>query len=433
MPIKILMPALSPTMTEGNLARWLKKEGDKVKAGDVIAEIETDKATMEVEAVDEGTLGKILVQGGTQGVAVNKPIALLLEKGEKPEVLKNYSVDEKPAVAKAEVPQPMLASQTVAAVSQQPATQAAALGAASPSRIFASPLARRVAQENSVNLSLVKGSGPAGRIVRSDVEAFKASSPVGTAANTSAGISMPAGVNAIDLANKLGMPYTTVPNSLTRKTIAKRLLEAKQTVPHFYLTVNCRIDLLMEARQRINESGKNGKISVNDFVIKAAAMALRKVPAANASWSDEAILLYNDVDVSMAVASPSGLITPIIKNADLKGLCTISTEAKDLATRAREGKLKPLEYQGGTFCVSNLGMFGISEFSAIINPPQACILAVGAAEKRPVVSVDGKNIEVGTVMSCTLSCDHRVVDGSVGAEFLAVFKKFIENPIEMLV
>ena len=429
MPIEILMPALSPTMTEGNLAKWLKDEGDAVAAGDVIAEIETDKATMEVEAVDEGVLGKILVPGGTEGVQVNQPIALLLEEGEDSGALEGYSAgtvkgparaSKEPTEAAESKPPAAPPAPPIAAPSPAPATDKGA-------RVFASPLARRMAQQAGIDLAAVKGTGPHGRIVKADIEGAMAGgvAPAAAAAPRAA----PAGPGARQTADSLGMSYQLQPNSNMRKVIARRLSESKQTVPHFYLTVDCEIDDLLAARKRINEE-HDLKISVNDIVIKAAAMALKKVPAANASWDDEGILLYDHADISVAVATPAGLITPIVKVAESKGLEAISGEMKDLAGRAREGKLKPEEFQGGTFSVSNLGMFGIREFAAIINPPQGCILAVGAGEQRAVVKNGA--LAVATVMSCTLSVDHRVVDGAVGAEFMATFKRLIENPLAML-
>lgn len=422
MPIQITMPALSPTMTEGKLAKWTKKEGDKIKAGDVIAEIETDKATMEVEAVDEGTLGKILVADGTEGVAVNTPIAMLLEDGES-------AADLGKAAAPKAAPTAPSAAPAAAPVAQKASPVAVQMDKGS--RVFASPLARRLAGEKGIDLSAVSGTGPHGRIVKDDVLNFK-----GGAAKAPASAGAPrtasAGPNAKQLADLLGMEYTELPNNNIRKVVASRLLESKQTVPHFYLTIDCRIDDLLAARERLNAEAKGAfKLSVNDFVIKASAMALKAYPAANVSWTDDTILQYHSSDISVAVATPNGLITPIVKSAETKGLREISEEVKDLAARAREGKLKPVEFQGGTFSISNLGMYGIKDFAAIINPPQACILAVGAGIQQPVV-VNGK-LEVGTVMSVTLSVDHRAVDGAVGAEYLQVFKRYIENPVSMLV
>ena len=426
MPIQILMPALSPTMTEGNLAKWLKNEGEAVKPGDVIAEIETDKATMEVEAVDEGKLGKILVPAGSQGVKVNQPIALLLEEGEDASALaKAATAAPKPAAAgptpaPAAVPPPV-AQQPVAAPAPAPAATAAAPG----ERLFASPLARRMAQQAGLDLARLNGSGPHGRIVKADIDAALARGAPAAVKPTAAAAPAPA-------PPVFGLPaFTEQPHSMMRKVIARRLVESKREAPHFYLTIDCNIDRLLQLRQEINAKREKDKISVNDFVIKASALALKQVPAANASWTENAVRLYQGVDVSVAVATPGGLITPIIRNADSKSLSTISVEMKDLAARAREGKLKPEEYQGGTFSVSNLGMFGIREFAAVINPPQGAILAVGAGEQRPIVKDNA--LAIATMMSCTLSVDHRVVDGAIGAEFLAAFKKLIEDPLNMLI
>lgn len=427
MPIQILMPALSPTMTEGKLSKWLVKEGDEVSSGDIIAEIETDKATMELEAVDEGKIGKILVDAGTDGVEVNKPIGVLLEEG------------EDAGDIKADAPTP-------APVAPEPAPQAAAAPAPAASapapkpvpqpntsngdgRVIASPLAKRIAANAGVDLASVKGSGPNGRIVKTDVEgAISGGASQKQAAKSQAVVvSSSASADVPDF----GQAYTEVENSGVRKIIARRLLEAKQTIPHFYLTVDCMLDDLLKLRKELNSrDGIDYKLSVNDFIIKASAMAMRKVPMVNATWTDEAVRLYDNVDVSVAVSTEGGLITPIIRNADQKGLSTISNEMKDLAARGRDNKLTPEEYQGGGFSISNLGMFGIKEFSAIINPPQTAILAVGAGEQRPVVK-DGA-LAVATVMSCTLSCDHRVVDGAVGAEFLAALKPLIEDPLSLL-
>lgn len=421
MPIQVTMPALSPTMTEGKLAKWTKKEGDKIKSGDVIAEIETDKATMEVEAADEGTLGKILVPEGTEGVAVNTVIAMLLAEGETANDL-----GAAPAATKA-APAAAAPAQASAPVTTAPKTVTAPQTGGN--RVFASPLARRIAAEKGIDLSGVKGTGPHGRIVKADLAAAKPG--VATAA-PSAARAPSAGVDAKKQSDLLGMAYTEIPNNSIRKVVASRLLESKQTVPHFYLTVDCRIDDLLASREKLNAEAKGAyKLSVNDFVIKAVAMALKAYPAANVAWTDSAILQYDSADISVAVATPNGLITPIVKAAETKGLRQISEEVKDLAGRAREGKLKPVEFQGGTFSISNLGMYGVKDFGAIINPPQACILAVGAGIEQPVV-VNGK-LEVGTVMSVTLSVDHRAVDGAVGAEFLQFFKRYIENPVSMLV
>ncbi len=419
MPIEILMPALSPTMTEGNLAKWHKSEGDAVAPGDIIAEIETDKATMEIEAVDEGTLAKILVAEGTEGVAVNTPIALMLEEGEDASAL-----DAAPTA-----PSPPPAAPAAA---EAPAPQAAPTPTVEKGdRVFASPLARRMAKQAGLALDGLTGSGPHGRIVKADIEAALSG---GAPAPVAAPAAAPA--PAAPMAEAPGMPpFSEIPHSAMRKVIARRLSESKREAPHFYLTVDCDIDALLATRKELNgrspaEGPDAYRISVNDFIIRAAALALRKVPAANASWTDEAIRLYEAADISVAVAIPDGLITPVIRNADGKGLAEISRAMKDLAGRARDGKLMPEEYQGGTFSISNLGMFGIKEFAAVINPPQGAILAVGAGEQRPVVK-DGA-LAIATMMSCTLSIDHRVVDGSAGAEFMAAFKGFIEDPLTML-
>ena len=428
MPIQILMPALSPTMTEGTLSKWMVKEGDEVTSGDIIAEIETDKATMELEAVDEGKVGKILVPEGTEGVAINKPIVVLLEEGED-------AGDIKASNQAAPILEKLAPTVEPEKVKAAPAAQptAAASNTVAPSsdgdRMFASPLARRIAANAGINIADVQGSGPNGRIVKADVEkamsgGVMASSSVNTpemAAVSSASADVP----------DYGQPYTVEVNSGVRKIIARRLLEAKQNIPHFYLTIDCNIDALLALRRQLNNlDHADYNLSVNDFVIKASAVAMRRVPMVNATWTDEAIRLYDNVDVAVAVATDGGLITPILRHADQKGLSGISNEMKELAGRARGNKLKPDEYQGGGFSISNLGMFGIKEFSAIVNPPQSAILAVGAGEQRPIVK-DGV-LAVGTVMTCTLSCDHRVVDGVVGAEFLAAFKPLIENPLSLL-
>ena len=432
MPIKVTMPALSPTMTEGNLAKWHKKEGDKVSAGDVIAEIETDKATMEVEAVDEGILGRILVPAGTPGVPVNDVIAVLLEEGED-----KGSIDaflKGGAASKAVIPSVAEGSKnSVVQKKSDPSTTGLRPSAQDDkNRIFASPLARRIAADKGVDLSAVSGSGPHGRVVRADVENAKPGAKSSTGAAPAAARAPSAGVDAKKQADLLGMKYTEIPNNNIKRIVASRLLESKQTVPHFYLTVDCVLDKLLEARADLNDkAGGAYKLSVNDFIIKAAAMALKKYPAANTAWTDAAILQFEHADISVAVATPNGLITPIIKAAETKGLSQISTEMKDLAGRAREGKLRPEEFQGGTFSISNLGMFGVKDFQAIINPPQACILAVGAGVEKPVV--EKGQIVVRSVMSVTLSVDHRCVDGAVGAEYLQIFRQYIENPVSILV
>ncbi|MCH2395455.1 pyruvate dehydrogenase complex dihydrolipoamide acetyltransferase [Oceanibaculum sp.] len=435
MPIKVLMPALSPTMTEGTLAKWLKKEGDTVASGDVIAEIETDKATMEVESADEGVLGKIVVPEGTEGVPVNELIGWLLEEGEDASAIEGAG-DAKPA-PKQEAPKQEAKAE---APKEQPKPEAAkpAAGGDKGDRIFVSPLARRMAEQAGLDLASLSGSGPNGRIVKADIEAAlskggakaPAAAPQAAAAapQTAAPMSLPQSQPDVP-----GLPsYTEVPNSSMRKVIAKRLTESKLTAPHFYLTIDCEIDKLLAVRKELNEkAGDSGyKLSVNDLVIRATALALKKVPAANATWTESAIRIYDQVDISVAVAIDEGLITPVIRDAGSKGLVEISAEMKDLAKRARERKLKPEEFQGGTFSISNLGMFGIKDFAAVINPPQGAILAVGAGEQRPVVK-DGA-LAIATVMSCTLSVDHRVVDGAIGAEFLSVFKKLIEDPMTML-
>ena len=437
MPINILMPALSPTMTEGKLAKWLIKEGDSVASGDVMAEIETDKATMEVEAVDEGTIGKILVPEGTDAVPVNQVIAVLLEEGEDASAIDSAPAAPAAAPPSAAEPEASAAPTPSAAPAPKPAGPTPAPAKTDGARIFASPLAKRMAAQAGIDLAALNGSGPHGRIVKRDIEAavaggVSAAAPAAAPATAAAAPAMarPAGPSAKALADMLGMAHEQEPLTKMRETIAARLSESKQTVPHFYLTVDCRIDELLKVRKELNAKSDAYKVSVNDFVIRAAALALKKVPAANASWDEGGILTYRHADISVAVATPTGLITPIIKQAEGKGLAEISLEMKDLAARAREGKLMPDEYQGGTCSVSNLGMFGIKEFSAIINPPQGCILAVGAGQQRPVVK-DGA-LAVATVMTCTLSVDHRVVDGAVGAEFLAAFKKLIEDPLAML-
>jgi len=437
MSINVLMPALSPTMTEGKLAKWMKAEGDAVKPGDVLCEIETDKATMEVEAVDEGRLAKILVAAGTEGVAVNTPIAVLAEEGEDVKAAPKAAAAPAPApAAKAEAPKP-----APAAAAATPAPSAPRGGEGE--RLFASPLARRMAEQSGLDLKALAGSGPNGRIVKADVEAALAGGKARPAAAAPAAAApaaaalapaKAAGPGARQLADALGMTYRQEPLSGMRKVIAQRLTESKQTVPHFYLTMDCEIDQLLKVRAELNsklEAQKSAtKISVNDFVIRAVALALKKVPAANASYDPSGILFYEHADVSVAVATPGGLITPIVKAAEGKGLAAIANEMKDLAARARDGKLKPEEYQGGTFSISNLGMFGVKQFEAVINPPQGCILAIGAGEQRPVVKAGA--LAIATVMCATLSVDHRVVDGAVGAEFLAAFKKLIEDPLTML-
>jgi pyruvate dehydrogenase E2 component (dihydrolipoamide acetyltransferase) len=437
MPINILMPALSPTMTEGNVSKWLKKEGDSVKSGDIIAEIETDKATMEVEAVDEGKIGKIVVPAGTEGVKVNDVIAVLLEEGESAGDIKVTPASNPEPAAKTVQPKAEAAAPTPAP------PQAASAPAASPApkpastdgkRLFASPLARRVAQQQGVDLARVNGSGPNGRIVRADVEKAAAG---GTAKAAPGAASRPATLPGAPSFNAFGEPeFELIPHTTIRKTIARRLQESKQFVPHFYLTVDCEIDKLLALREEANAgSPKDGprayKLSVNDFMIKAYALALKAVPKANASWSDEGLKQYKTADISVAVSIPNGLVTPIIRQAESKTLTQISAEMKELAGRAKANKLKPEDYTGGSASLSNLGMFGIKSFSAIINPPQATILAVGAGEQRAVVKNGA--LSVATVMSATLAVDHRAVDGALGAELLAAFKRLVESPAAMLV
>jgi len=453
MPINITMPALSPTMEEGNLSKWLVKEGDKVSPGDVIAEIETDKATMEVEAVDEGTVAKLVVPAGTEGVKVNALIAILAGEGEdagaaakggdaatpKAEASK---VEAPKAEAPKEAPKP-------AAAPAKAESAPAANGHAAGERVFASPLARRIAKDVGVDVAALTGSGPHGRVVRADVDAAISSGgaqPPAAKAPAAAPAPAPAAAQKAmsdDQVLKLFEQgsYELVPHDNMRKTIARRLVEAKSTIPHFYLTLDCELDALLALRTQLNAAAPmkktdkgeapSYKLSVNDMVIKAMAMALKAVPDANASWTESAMVKHKHADVGVAVSIPGGLITPIIRHADEKTLSTISNEMKDLASRARSRKLKPEEYQGGTTAVSNLGMFGIKDFAAVINPPHATILAVGAGEERAVVK--NGEIKIATVMSVTLSTDHRAVDGALGAELLGAFKRMIENPMGMLV
>ena len=430
MPIQILMPSLSPTMTEGKLAKWIKGEGEAIESGDVIAEIETDKATMEIEAIDDGVLGKILIAEGTDGVPVNQVIGLILEEGEDASAL-NDAATAPPLTSSAELTPTV--EPTAAAEPSQSATPTPRL-TEPKSRVFASPLARRMAKQSGFDISAVAGSGPHGRIVKRDIEAAMAG---GVPSPTTARPSTTPILAPLTLAdgNLAGLPpYREVANSSMRKVVARRLSESKQQVPHFYLTVDCEIDKLLALRKELNDQSPDGdsayKLSVNDLVIRAAAMALMKVPAANAMWTEEAILEFERADISVAVAIKGGLITPVVRNANGKGLLEISNEVKELAAKARDGSLMPEAYQGGTFTISNLGMYGIKQFEAIINPPQGAILAVGAGQQRPVVK-DGA-LAIATVMSCSLSVDHRVVDGAIGAEFLAAFKLLIEAPITML-
>jgi pyruvate dehydrogenase E2 component (dihydrolipoamide acetyltransferase) len=441
MPTNILMPALSPTMEKGNLAKWLKKEGDKIKSGDVIAEIETDKATMEYEAVDDGTLAKIVVPEGTQDVAVNSLIAVLANEGE--DVKAAASASAKAPAPKKEEPKKPDAKQAAPAPETRatPAVQRGeSVRPAGANRIFSSPLARRLAMESNIDLNRVQGSGPHGRVIARDIEQAKSGKGLRTpsAAPAGAGLVAPAMSDAQIRALYEEGSYELIPHDGMRRTIAQRLTASVQTIPHFYETTDCDIGRLMAAREEINAAApknKDGKpaykLSVNDFVIKALALALQRIPDANVSWTEAGLLKHKHSDIGVAVALPGGLITPIVRNAESKSLSTISNEMRDLAKRARDRKLKPHEYQGGTSSVSNLGMYGIKDFTAVINPPQSTILAVGTGEERAVVR-NGK-IEAATIMSVTLSCDHRAVDGALGAELIGAFKTLIENPVMMVV
>jgi pyruvate dehydrogenase E2 component (dihydrolipoamide acetyltransferase) len=464
MPIEITMPALSPTMEEGNLAKWLVKEGDKVSPGDVIAEIETDKATMEVEAVDEGIVAKLVVPAGSEGVKVNAVIAVLAAEGEdvaaaassggnaapKAETVKQEAKDEPAKQVVKNEPAAPAAAPVQATAASQPSAPKVAAPSSGEGRIFASPLARRIAREAGVEISAITGSGPHGRVVRADVEAAVAGGSAGKAATAAAPAAAQAAAAAPapkamsdDAVLKLFEQgsYELIPHDNMRRTIARRLTEAKNTIPHFYLTVDIEIDALLALRRQLNDAAPVRKtdkgeepaykLSVNDMVIKAYALALKAVPDANVSWTEAGMLRHAHADVGVAVSIPGGLITPIVRKADEKTLSAISNEMKDLAARARNRKLKPEEYQGGTTSVSNLGMFGVRDFAAVINPPHATILAVGAGEERAVVK--GGKIEVATVMSVTLSTDHRAVDGALGAELVAAFRRIVENPLSMLV
>jgi pyruvate dehydrogenase E2 component (dihydrolipoamide acetyltransferase) len=459
MATNILMPALSPTMTEGTLARWLKKEGEQIRAGDVIAEIETDKATMEVEAVDEGVLSKILVADGTAGVKVNDPIAVLQGEGEEasatsaPAAAPPAAVQALPAATPSA---PAAAPAAASAPAQQPTAQPMANGH-DAHRVFASPLARRMAKQAGIDLSTMRGTGPNGRIIRADIEAKQSAAPPSAerveaqAGSRESDAPQQAPVQQVKptapaaspsptpmvppKAAPITAPHQLVPNSTMRKVIARRLLESHQQVPNFYVTMDVEIDALLKLRADLNarapKDGKGAfKLSVNDLVIKAAAVALRRVPKMNASYTEDATVVYDDVDISVAVSMPDGLITPIVRRADQKGLAAISAEMKDLGARAKSGKLKPEEFQGGSFSISNLGMFGVKQFTAIINPPQAGILAVGAGEQRPVVRNGA--LAIASVMTCTLSVDHRVADGALGAEWMQVFKGIVEDPLSLM-
>lgn len=421
MPISILMPALSPTMTKGNLVKWHKREGDPIKAGQVLAEIETDKATMEIEAVDEGILGKILVAQGTNDVAVNAPIGVILEEGEDASALAAFIPEgAQPAPAlKPENPQENVVPLKAAPGSAAPAQSA------SSDRIKASPLAKRIASQHNIPLATLQGSSPYGRIVKQDVEGALASGGRGSMQSLA---KLPAG----GFFSGFEPPAASQPVSMVRRVVAKRLTESKQLIPHFYVSVDCEVDALLEARKSLNSQTESQgvKISVNDILIRACALTLKQLPEANAAWAEDAIHFYDQVDVAVAVSIEEGLITPVIRDTASKGILRLSQEMKTLASRAREGKLKPEEFQGGTFTLSNMGMYGVQSFSAILNPPQACILAVGAGEQRPVVR--GNAIVPATIMTVTLSVDHRAVDGAVAAQFLQIFKAFVEKPVTML-
>ncbi|HGG06652.1 MAG TPA: pyruvate dehydrogenase complex dihydrolipoamide acetyltransferase [Aliiroseovarius sp.] len=428
MPTEILMPALSPTMEEGNLAKWLVKEGDSVSSGDLIAEIETDKAVMEFEAVDDGVIGKILVPEGSEGVKVNTVIAVLLEDGENAGDI---------AAAPAETETPSTPQTPAPAASASTTAPAPAPVKHDGDRVFASPLARRIAAQKGLDLSTVKGSGPNGRIIKADVEGASATPAPAAApqAQTAAPAAALAQSATADQVTRMyeGREFTEIPLDGMRKTIAARLTEAKQTIPHFYLRRDIRLDALLAFRKDINASleSRGIKLSVNDFLIKACALALQQVPAANSVWAGDRILQLTPSDVAVAVAVEGGLFTPVLQDADKKSLSTLSTEMKDLATRARDRKLAPHEYIGGSFAISNLGMFGIDNFDAVINPPHGSILAVGTGARKPAVMDDG-SVGVATIMSVTLSCDHRVIDGALGAEFLQAIKDNLEKPLGML-
>ena len=418
MSVNILMPALSPTMEEGTLSKWLVKEGDTVTSGDLIAEIETDKATMEVEAIDDGTIGKILVREGQEAVKVNEPIAILLLDGENLSDIKSIKkaplIESVQEIEKIESKEKLNFNLNKTSKINLNTNINIENFKKNETRIFASPLAKRIAKQRDIDLSLINGSGPNGRILKTDIENFNNNKNL--------------------LKNKITTNNSNselIKNSSMRKTIAERLVQSKNEAPHFYLSLDCNIDQLLKIRSMINlKSNDKYKISVNDMIIKAASSSLIKVPKANASWENENTRYFNNTDISVAVAIDGGLITPIIKDVQSKGLLEISEDMKLLANKAKDGKLLPEEYVGGSFSISNLGMYGIKEFSAVINPPQGAILAVGSGEKRPIVLND--QLTIASIMTVTLSCDHRVVDGAVGAQFLSVFKDFIENPSLML-
>ena len=442
MPTEILMPALSPTMEEGTLAKWLVKEGDTVSSGDILAEIETDKATMEFEAVDEGVIGKILIEEGSEGVKVNTPIAVLLEEGESADDIGKTPAPKEPAKPEASAKDDGGDAKASEPAKSDSVTAAPAAPVADGKRIFASPLARRIAADKGLDLSQIKGSGPHGRIVKADVEGASAQpkaakaevAPAKSDAAPAKGAAMPTGADANTVMKMFeGRDFEEVKLDGMRKTVAARLTEAKQTIPHFYLRRSVQLDALMAFRAQLNGqlADRGVKLSVNDFIIKACAMALQKVPDANAVWAGDRILKLKPSDVAVAVAVDGGLFTPVLKDSHHKSLSALSAEMKDLATRARNRKLAPHEYVGGSFAISNLGMFGIENFDAVINPPHGSILAVGAGIKQPVVKEDGE-IGVATVMSMTLSVDHRVIDGALGAEFLSAIIENLENPLAML-
>jgi pyruvate dehydrogenase E2 component (dihydrolipoamide acetyltransferase) len=430
MPVNVLMPALSPTMEKGKLAKWLKKEGDAVKSGDVLAEIETDKATMEVEAVDEGTIGKLLVPAGTEDVAVNTPIAVILGEGEK--------MGDAPAAAAPKAAAPAAAAPVPAAAIAAAIPAPAAAARTEGARVFASPLARRVAKQKGIDIAALLGSGPHGRIVLKDVETAKPGAAPAAAAKSAGPVfaAPPSDEQVLKLFAEGS--YELVPHDQMRKVIARRLTESKQTIPHFYVSVDVTLDHLLELRERLNlqaPKDKEGKplwkISVNDFIIKAMAMALIKVPDANVTWTENAMVKHKHADIGIAVSIPGGLITPIVRSAEMKGLAQISTEMKDYAARARNRKLKPEEYTGGSAAISNMGMMNVKSFAAIVNPPHASILAIGTGERRPVVR--GNDIVIEQQMTITLSTDHRCIDGALGAEFIGAIKAYLEEPGLMLV
>ena len=438
MATQILMPALSPTMTEGTIAKWLKVEGDTIVAGDLLAEIETDKATMELEAVEEGILGKIIKPDGAEGIAVNEPIAIIIADGEDIPDIEDLSPSQN--IETAEL-QKILSNNEPQVLPEEIERSLGELTKVSNIPNRSSPLARRLALNAGLEISEIQGSGPNGRIIKRDVEEFIANIPQrkDLPVASDATLSVPAVVTSDEkvptaVASFVGEEFAEIPHSNMRRVIAERLTKSSQEIPHFFLTIDCEIERLLEMRRELNDRSQeienSYKISVNDFVVSAVALAIKKVPMINVSWTDEVLRQFKNIDISIAVATEGGLITPIIRNADQKGLAEISLETKDLVARARSGKLKPQEYQGGSFTISNLGMYGVKEFSAIINQPQSCILAVGAGEKRAVIK-DGA-LSIATMMSCTLSVDHRSIDGALGAQFLKALKMLIEDPLTMI-